>query len=197
MKLIGKWKDFYDYLQGIYGVDEKLILDRTEFIPQPYLPSQYTVVSFFITDYLIEGVFLNGEWLYGKEIEPHDVSTYWELRSDTGRKYYRIKDPSYGSRIIKILKQPTKYSNSPNERYNCPILIASGGDGDSNPLNWSYTKNPILREYNIHKIYDAHTIWIMLSEWLAKQKDKVIPSQQTDKEKIISAGFDLKSSFRH
>ena len=27
MKIISKYKDYYDYLQGIYGVDEKLILD--------------------------------------------------------------------------------------------------------------------------------------------------------------------------
>jgi hypothetical protein len=27
MKIISKIKDYYDYLQGIYGIDEKLVLD--------------------------------------------------------------------------------------------------------------------------------------------------------------------------
>ena len=28
MKIISKFKDFYDYLTGVYGVDPKLVLDR-------------------------------------------------------------------------------------------------------------------------------------------------------------------------
>ena len=28
MKIISKYKDYYDYLTGIYGVDDKIVLDR-------------------------------------------------------------------------------------------------------------------------------------------------------------------------
>jgi len=28
MKILGKYKDYYDYLQGIYDVDPLLVLDR-------------------------------------------------------------------------------------------------------------------------------------------------------------------------
>jgi hypothetical protein len=37
-------------------------------------------------------------------------------------------------------------------------------------------------------------IWIELSNWLSRTVE--IPDNMTNKEKIISAGFDLKTSFR-
>ena len=35
MKIISKFKDYYDFLQGIYGVDPLLVLDRTKGTPNP------------------------------------------------------------------------------------------------------------------------------------------------------------------
>jgi hypothetical protein len=51
-----------------------------------------------------------------------------------------------------------------------------------------------LSEIGIASILPAHDIYLMLSEWLAPKDIDV--SKQTDKEKILSAGFDLKTSFR-
>lgn len=52
---------------------------------------------------------------------------------------------------------------------------------------------PILMEYEFHKVFSAKKIWLLLSEWLGKEKE--LKNHQTDKEKIIAYGFELKSSF--
>lgn len=31
MKIISQYKDYYDYLIGFYGIDEKIVLDRRKF----------------------------------------------------------------------------------------------------------------------------------------------------------------------
>lgn len=50
MKIISKFKDYYDYLQGIYGVYPKLVLDKREFNPIQYFES-FSVKHLFIGDY--------------------------------------------------------------------------------------------------------------------------------------------------
>ena len=116
-------------------------------------------------------------------------------------RFYVIADNS--KHLVKVLKVPTKhkdlelrpvfYSNkteyiSPNDKYNCPILRWHKQTDD-------FAKFPVLSDYQVHKVFTAQEMWIMLTEWLGREK--VIPNKQTDKEKILSNGFDLKSSFRN
>lgn len=62
-------------------------------------------------------------------------------------------------------------------------------------LNGNPYKYPILQDLNINKIIPAQDIYLQLCEWLAP-KD-VTQDKQSDKEKIISNGFDVKLSFRN
>jgi hypothetical protein len=68
MRIISKFKDYYDYIQGIYGVDEKLILDRTTFYKMPYVPTDYINETFYIGEYMIQGIWLDGICLFGDDI---------------------------------------------------------------------------------------------------------------------------------
>ncbi len=209
MKIISKFKDYYDYLQGIYGIDEKLILDRTKFVNcYPY--GENAVARFFICGMVIEGLFRDGKFWYGKELEligsVRKSNKYWRNND----KYYFVepdmsKRYPYGGTQSEVLKVPTPfktwiqtqksefYQNKtedicPNDKYDCPIIVSSySGDG--------YEVNPILSEYQFHKVFSAQDIWFMLTEWLGKEKQ--IKEMRTDKEKILSNGFDLKTSFRH
>lgn len=198
MKIIGKVKDYYDFLQGVYGTDERLVLDRTDYTPtKPYF-SNYEVVRFCICDLVIEGMYFGGKVLYGSELESISLP---DVKYRDGRFYSILNEYK---REIKILKVPTKHKDlelrpvfykniteyiSPNDKYNCPILIKEYGLGDS------YVKFPILSDYQFHKVFTAHEIWIMLTEWLGRTKE--IPNNQTNQEKILSNGFDLKTSFRN
>ena len=199
MKIISKYRDYYDFLQGIYGTDEKLVLDRTDYTPtNPYF-SNYAVVRFCICDMVVEGMCFDGKFLYGPELEAFSLpqTKYRDQR------FYTIEVDS--KRNVNVLKVPTKHSEvtapatwahiqnkvqyiSPNDKYNCPILRWHKQTDD-------FAKFPILSDYQFHKVFTAHEMWIMLTEWLGLEK--TIPNKQSDKEKILSNGFDLKTSFRN
>lgn len=193
MKIISKYKDYYDYLQGIYGIDEKLVLDRSSFTPitnVQYLFNNLGKVQIILCDFIIEGIFYDDEFLYGKELEPFDLHSKGKDIYRYDEKYYYIDDNSKCD--LKILKEPFKIDsiNSPNTKLNCPILINIHPYGN----NPEYLKFPILKEYNLHKVFLPEQIFLMLSEWLGREK--VIINNQTDKDKILAFGFDLKTSFR-
>jgi len=187
MYIISKFKDYYDYLQGIYGVDNKLVLDRTDFNILPYIPSINKIQTFYICDYIIQGLWVEGKIYYGNEIEPFSYLSKeknWYIKPEVlgyNNKYYRN---------ITVLKIPELSLNSPNKKLNCPILLEENKE--------SYLKNPILKDYNFVKVFSPEEIWIMLSTWLGRQisdNEKQVPIGD-DKIRILSHGFDLKTSFR-
>jgi hypothetical protein len=187
MKILSKFKDYYDYLQGIYGIDENLILDRTEFTSMTYKPSINCLKRFIIGDYLVEGLWHNNKMYYGKEIENLDLChRYFDFGIDK-EEFYSIKDGNFSN--IYVLKQPKLLKDSPAYKYKCPILI--------HIYNEDYDKNPILKEYSMNKVFSPVDIWLILSEFLGKLKDTNKESIQSNSEKIIAHGFDLKSSFRN
>ena len=210
MKIISKFKDYYDYFQGIYGMDEKLVLDRTEFHRTPehfsdsilrysHNDNRFEFLRFWICDYCVEGVFNNGRFLYGKEIGDMVVETAWGRANFPD--YYHVRDFYSKNRTFTVLKKPTLFSDlphgkvyfkewkeekCPNTIMNCPILFEQYN---------SFYKFPILKDYQFHKVFSDFQMWTMLTEWLGREKK--IKNNQTNQEKILSNGFDLKTSFRH
>lgn len=210
MKIISKFKDYYDYLAGVWGVDEKLVLDRTKFTPKRRIGEDYEIITFHICGTQYQGMWMDGEVLYGDELIP-----FMELDYKTGRPRERLADPYYHSlykefegfehmwsillpskqrqtnwKTRYILKQPLKHlSPTLNDLTNCPIILGRF-KGDEQ-------LNPILKEYNFHKVLSAEAIWQELTTWLASKHEEIIQDTRTNKEKILSNGFDLKTSFRH
>ena len=207
MLIISKFKDYYDYLQGIWGVDEKRTLDRSNFITTDTDFKNYMLYCFYIGDYYVEGVAMNGKILYGSEIEPFikDASYQRNWANKMYPNHYLLEGEKNDRALV--LKEPKLLKNSPTNKLNCPILSnvnyrthLNEKEEYSCQLDTSngakpYKMNPILKDYSFHKVFDAEKIWLILSDWLGK--DKIIPNNQTDKDKIVSAGFDLKASFRH
>lgn len=209
MKIISKYKDYYDFLQGVNGIDEKIVLDRTEFHVTEKLISEDSFFRFHICGYKIEGLYRKGKFLYGKELEQYHIQKNRFFSKDNQDEYYCIKDSkSYGGNTIDVLKEPKKLEDgkNPNEYLNCPILIEHTFgkyecESDDYVYNYSWTRKrkynkfPILKDHEINKVFSAEEIWIILYNWLSKEK--TIENNQTDKEKIVSHGFDLKHSFRN
>jgi len=211
MKIISKFKDYYDYYQGIYGMDAKLTLDRTEFYKQTFEPSDYSVHRFWVCGWLVEGMYLKGQYYYGEDIENLDLI-------DNPRKlkfrphlihYYEVKTPKSFRYNIDILKYPLQFKDvprnldyfkpivkieCPNDKLECPILYKSvfGNDVFDSSL---FSKFPILSDFQFYKVFTDFQMWTMLTEWLGREKK--IENNQTNNEKILSNGFDLKTSFRH
>ncbi len=199
MKILSKYKDFYDYLVGIYGVDEKLVLDRTKFDKlEPVSKSfNFTKGNFYICNYNIEGLWIDGKFITGTDLEEYDepdlkLNNYLEYKfgRSLDRNYYRIRN---GKNVITVLKsaRELELKYSPNIKYDCPILYSGESYFGNEP---KYFRFPKLEGLNIQKHFTPEQIWILLSNWLSKEKP--IVNNQTDKEKIVSHGFDLKTSFR-
>jgi hypothetical protein len=200
MKIISKYKDYYDYLAGIYGIDEKLILDRTEFHITDTLTDN-TKVSFFVCGYQVDGLYRDGKFYYGEQIEqfvekrePFRWKWYhWD--NDDASICYSVKTNHTGrGEYTQFLKEPTLDREKYNEHFECPILIVDTF-GKHKHRGIKFSKFPILKDYGFSSVFTPDKIWQMLYDFLAKTKD--IPNTQTDKEKIISRGFDYKHSFRN
>lgn len=207
MKIISKYKDYYDYLTGIYGIDEKLVLDRTKFATTETRPlGEDNKISFVICGYLIECLYKDGEYLYGKDIEKYNISEtetrkWWYHRDKDLDTNYIVEMKSHiygGSRNnhTKFLKEPKKLDIDINEILNCPVLIQTTFSEDVLTYkDLKFFPFPILKDYNFVKMYSPEKIWLELYNFLSRTKE--VPDTQTDKQKIVSKGFDLKHSFRN
>lgn len=220
MKIISKYKDYYDYLQGIYGVDEKLILDRTVESPRSFDPQDYTIVyskqyvrgkgtidvpkdvspnyrviRFCIGDYSIEGMILGNKVLYGEDlaslaIKEEDLYRYRDYSGVRSTDEYYYIDNPETNGRVSVAKEIRMYTPDKS-----PCVK------ESHPIllnagNNQWHKSPRLDTYGLNKVLAPHQIWVLLSDWLGQRLNVPVPDNMTNKEKIQAAGFDLKTSFR-
>lgn len=189
MKIISKYKDYYDYLVSKYGIDDKRVLDRTKFHPtkELYHCSGVGKVYIYICDFKIEVLEIGTRRVCG-----HNLEKYGRLVSSNTGDYYQIE----GDRgLVNVLKDPQlDLKLKPNTKHDCPILIATSGYWHGSSDRLEFEKFPILKDYDIPNILDPDTIWCMLVDWLSREKQ--IENKLTDKEKIITHGFDKVTSFR-
>jgi hypothetical protein len=188
MKIISKYKDYYDYLQGIYGVDNKVILDRTKgTVIEPNQLSPYTERAFRKTIIAICGrkfdvvishdniVYIGGSILKIATVKKSPISKLLT---------YFIKDDYNNLIDVSVKPLPTTL----NIEHNCPIL------GFNNLGDLIYY--PKLEVFKIGSVYSAKDIYIDLYNWIVKYNNPEFPDKRSDIEKIESHGFDRKISFR-
>jgi hypothetical protein len=198
MKIISKFKDYYDFLQGIYGVDDKLILDRTNFYSKKYNPYCDSNIILHIGEWEINAFYhkQTDTYYYGESIKQFSSEFPRYSKQGTNKDtHYFIKDDRPSQPGFYILKEPRYLGDSsPTWEKDCPILLEN--------IRWSendFVKNPILKEYGVSTLVTPHQVWIYLSEWLGKfntKKEPIVPVGD-DKVRLSSAGFDLKTSFRN
>lgn len=143
MKIISKFKDFYDYKMTKYGVDEKLVYTRKTY----YEYSQRFSIN------------INTEFTE------------------------RISEENFN----KYFKEYTEYFTDNN--YHKVLFIGKKS------IHLFFTENGIHTHLDIKNPEDF--VWQSLVEFLSnKRSEKEIIPEVSDKNKILSKGFDLKSSFR-
>lgn len=199
MKIISKGKDYYDYLQGIYGIDEKFILDRTKFLYKTQYPayiesqSEFVVrVSVYIGDYRIDGFYTDEGFYFGQKLKNKLVlkkSIIW------GEEYYEFKGYKFFSSRNNIHLELTNVAEkSISYKYDFPIVLRY--DYPRHPP--SEYPNPVLSDLGIASVIPPEECWNMIYNWLSKRETmKENIEEPDDKTKIINKGFDLKKSFRH
>lgn len=201
MKIISKYKDYYDYLSGVWGVDPNLILDRDNFVPK-LSGDDLRIISFVIGGKLCQIYFDGDDYYFGEDIEQFDNtnsrSKFYSYFKKEGK--YRVsigykngrKNSAY---IVDGIKEGFEWLN---EKFDCPILYKTESWLPREHENSDWKKMPLLSETPIVKFIDATDIYRWISDYLAKQLDKKqdILTKVTNSEKIINKGFDLKKSFR-
>jgi hypothetical protein len=185
MKIISKHKDYYDYLQGIYGIDNYKVYNRKNIVQEKDFeivfedkkrkPYQHFIYAFAINNKVYKmvktrvGIFpLTREFLKSLEYDKwsQDRALDFDETTDLNRKLRK------------------------------PILVCEGGylDEKSKKLDC----DPILKTFGFHKVLTAREVYIEVETFLGWMKDNPEPpNNQTNANKILANGFDLKTSFRH
>jgi len=185
MKLISNFKDYYDFIIAKYGIDEKCIYIRNnKYNPHFELePLEYKAFRIHFCNVTYFGHYYKGKFYYGKDAENYIPRILG--KNDAGMKVYRgqTMDP-LGRDTNDPLYKGTKYENL-NEKLNCPVIL----NGEQGELNVR------LADFGFSKVVNPENAFIKISNFLMREKE--IINTQTNKEKIVSHGFDLKSSFRN
>ena len=237
MKIISKFRDFYDYKVAKYGVDEKLVYTRKTYCE--YFESLVMDVYTASGDRISEENFnknLKENFEYFKGINFHKililgeklihlfftenaVYTHFDIKNENDLR--KLNDFQYKKEItFKNEKKFSIFSKFGSDwdnllSFNRKKLITYDIDKDDIILNepmllieligtskssrylytYKFTYNPNLSKIGVY--IDEDFIWQSLVEFLSnKRSEKEISPEVSNENKILSKGFDLKTSFR-
>ena len=235
MKIISKFKDFYDYKVAKYGVDEKLVYTRKTYceyfqgffrdinidyrISESEFNKNFKDDTKIIDEKNIHNILFIGEKLIHLFFTENGVYTHFDIKNQEDlrkltnfeyKKEITFKDEKKFN-IYSRFKEDWEYLLSYNRKklinfdidkddiiLNEPmILIELIGISNHNRYLYTYkfTYNPYLSRLGIY--LDEDFIWQSLVEFLSnKRSEKEITPNVSNENKILSKGFDLKTSFR-
>lgn len=202
MKIVSKYKDYYDYLSGIWGSDPKITLDRREFEHPEFFSHHPEQIRLYICGKIVEG-FWDGENFYfgeslkkfGKINDPRKHHWFFNPDREEGRYVtfhfrgnYQFAPNNNYDIFVDAIDDPKKV----NLKQNCPILMVNRYGRDK------YYKFPILSKLNVGSVLAPEVIYQMLVDWLSDRNTDAEnrPDTRNDVEKLLSKGFDKKQSFR-
>ena len=237
MKIISKFRDFYDYKVEKYGVDEKIIYNRITKIftnfPRIFTKNEvqpdYNNKILFVGDKIVL-VFKTKEKLY-TQFDLEDIELLKAKNSNVRVKNfsYYMKDSEitfldgntiFVNSFINIdlydllkMNRKTFYNffiknkkdffdiDEENNFFNEPIVLieflenVTDHDNRRSTSVYKKTYNPNLSQMGIY--LDEDFVWQSLVEFLSnKRSEKEISPEVSNENKILSKGFDLKTSFR-
>ena len=237
MKIISKFKDFYDYKVAKYGVDEKLVYTRKtyceyfeSFVIDVYTASDDRISEENFNKNLKENfeyfkginfhkILILGEKLIHLFFTENAVYTHFDIKNENDLR--KLNDFQYKKEItFKNEKKFSIFSKFGSDwdnllSFNRKKLITYDIDKDDIILNepmllieligtskssrylytYKFTYNPNLSQMGVY--IDADFVWQSLVEFLSnKRSEKEISPEVSNENKILSKGFDLKTSFR-
>ena len=240
MKIISKFRDFYDYKVAKYGMDEKLVYTRKTYCE--YFQVLIGNISNINIDYRISEDDFNknlkddikpideknihkilfiGEKLIHLFFTENGVYTHFdakkldvskgtyqsycskEITFNDGRNFEITTDFGWHKLFSYDRKKlfPSMRIDKSDIIFNEPmILIEYFGKSYNKNLKYhrplyKFTYNPNLSQMGVY--IDEDFIWQSLVEFLSnKRSEKEISPEVSNENKILSKGFDLKTSFR-
>ena len=222
MKIISKFKDFYDHKVAKYGIDPVLVFDRRHpsdaeilhSLPKP--PAEWekeygacAAVSVLYVGRLRVYLFNTGACVYTsfdvaevfRRTQPHfsrDVCP--KIRFNDGSEYYLPKYADYFLSADEKFQAETMFQRQVGENmpslHAVPLLLVCDTELCIRREGiFAYYANPQLSALGIY--IDPDIVWQNISEYLSQLKSEAeISPSVPDKAKIGNKGFDEKYSFR-
>jgi len=212
------YKDYYDYIPNVLGVDEKVIFKRKEYLEYQagYEITQEFNGTFSFDFYNSEKEIKNGYETIGLlvvcgYIYPISIKRicYYETSAEynilTVEEFENLSNFSFWQ--IKEIKKMKSYFYNYNEKMEeiskkldtsiFIILDIKVLQGQNKYKIKFLNKIPLLKDVGFGKIKQSMEIYKELYNYFLKQNPSDPPISVDNKQKIVKAGFDIKESFRH
>ena len=210
MKIISKIRDYYDYLQNYFGIDELVVYDRRKSFPidinnyyigygldnifKKEKDKTYDIKRRLVKGYGIKVPVMEGRFLY--------------FVVESGYYHYFFKVERYLDDNDSLILEPQliekKKISKDKKLSDCPLSICTDvtyyrykGTFTVNKQSKNIVENPILKNTYVPKFIDAKEMWNNLYEYISSLRDKEFEDTRTNEQHIESHGFDKKISFRH
>lgn len=215
MKIISNFKDYYDPMVDVFGFDPSVIYERS---------SQKLQLGKWV-NFNQRKEEINSETLGNSSYQSSDKIDSKRLNiipfAIAGQIYIQcIHEDKYVpfdeiEKVLKAQSPPTQYKydlrpktllsahlveTDINNEYDCPVILLGH---ERYPSDYSFKKgylffpniiNPNLSLYKFNSLIPADEIFVAITNFLTKEKPLI--DSRTDLEKVISNGFDRKTSFR-
>ena len=215
MKIIDNKKDYYDFLVGINGLDSDTVFDRRGSIVLKAL-------DWFNYDFPEIGTVVdpNGDFYINPRFpkKRENPRRHWssgdiEIFGQEDDLCIVLGDKIYGILIDRYIEDGViggsnhiirTYVRDDSEDNATGIIGNLSYDVDFHRIKTGYFRgkmisnnNIILKDTWLSKMFPAQKVWEDIYNFIRSKKDKKIIDGRTDNEKIRSAGFDVKTSFRN
>jgi len=214
MYILDKYKDYYDYVSGIYGVDKSITFDRRGSNPineleyigtlHRYNPNVFSykedAIFLALEVGYVQYLFKYSDFKYKKVIDKYGLISY---RLDTYKcelvRTYKDNKHYFEKEISIVPYHPEYHFDWKHGRKNGNFTLYeyehfSNGNYETKDV----IPNPILKDTAITTYILADEVWKELLTYISsKGNDKVVDIVNSDIQKIENHGFDKKSSFRN
>jgi hypothetical protein len=214
MRILDKHRDFYDYLAGIYGIDNTVFFDRRgskKLTQDDLIREFYDGGDFYDWDNNASSSQVYKKDLYAIiEAGYHQylLRAYNITRRKFGTEYSCMIIYNGDIELVHTFSDHKHYMESPISMY--PVIVydyrLEKNKAVSKNLNYSndirsyhdkwIIENPIFIDTKIPSILDAHTIYVNIFDYISSKADFNIVDTRSDVAKAVDHGFDKKTSFR-
>lgn len=218
MKIISKFKDFYDHKVATYGMDPRLVFDRRnkdDHVPLYQLPPPpaewarqfgacVTVAWLYVGNWEV-ALFNSGTRVYSafdiENVQRKTPTKYRRtrifIRFHDGQSYDVAQYAGWQNQNTDFSVKQGRQAEALRPYHDVPLLLAYYPDVEA-PQDLRLARfafNPQLSTLGVY--IDADWLWQRLCEYLSQLKSEAeVMPLLSDQDKIRNKGFDMKTSFR-
>lgn len=222
MKIICQIKDYYDFLQGQFGIDELVVYDRRNctvidsskfyhfdypsgydvyFCRKPFISDTHMVKKNIWQSCKYENNILNRRWSWKKNDKYVNEGNIYHLYLEIGYHAFIFEIERYLDEEDKLVLKPSivdeKEIKKEDKKSEAPLYISECSLKYYGKKIINGVDNPILKNTWIPSLIPPQDMWNMIYEYISSLRDKEIVDTRTNEQHIESHGFDKKTSFRH